>query len=233
MKGKIYLIPTPLGEEALQTIPPYVIEIVHRLDTFVVERAKTARHFIKATLPPYPLSSVTVFEIEDNTQVIDFQELAKVLATGKSIGVMSEAGCPGVADPGAIVVEWAHRQGFEVMPLVGPSSILLALMGSGFNGQSFQFHGYLSAKRGEIGKDLKRLEDIARRTKQTQIFIETPYRNKALIETALANLQPNTKMCIAADLTTPPQYLVTKTIAEWKKTQIPDLHKRPAIFLIG
>lgn len=233
MKGKIYLIPTPLGEEALQTIPPYVIEIVHRLDTFVVERSKTARHFIKATLPPYPLSSVTVFEIEDNTQVIDFQELAKVLATGKSIGVMSEAGCPGVADPGAIVVEWAHRQGFEVMPLVGPSSILLALMGSGFNGQSFQFHGYLSAKRGEIGKDLKRLEDIARRTKQTQIFIETPYRNKALIETALANLQPNTKMCIAADLTTPPQYLVTKTIAEWKKTQIPDLHKRPAIFLIG
>ena len=233
MKGKIYLIPTPLGEEALQTIPPYVIEIVHRLDTFVVERSKTARHFIKATLPPYPLSSVTVFEIEDNTQVIDFQEIAKILAAGKSIGVMSEAGCPGVADPGAIVVEWAHRQGFEVMPLVGPSSILLALMGSGFNGQSFQFHGYLSAKRGEIGKDLKRLEDIARRTKQTQIFIETPYRNKALIETALANLQPNTKMCIAADLTTPPQYLVTKTIAEWKKTQIPDLHKRPAIFLIG
>ena len=233
MKGKIYLIPTPLGEEALQTIPPYVIEIVHRLDTFVVERAKTARHFIKATLPPYPLSSVTVFEIEDNTQVIDFQEIAKILVAGKSIGVMSEAGCPGVADPGAIVVEWAHRQGIEVMPLVGPSSILLALMGSGFNGQSFQFHGYLSAKRGEIGKDLKRLEDIARRTKQTQIFIETPYRNKALIETALANLQPNTKMCIAADLTTPPQYLVTKTIAEWKKTQIPDLHKRPAIFLIG
>lgn len=233
MKGKIYLIPTPLGEEALQTIPPYVIEIIHSLDTFVVERAKTARHFIKATLPSYPLSSVTVFEIEDNTQVIDFQEIAKVLTSGKSIGVMSEAGCPGVADPGAIVVEWAHRQGIEVMPLVGPSSILLALMGSGFNGQSFQFHGYLSAKRGEIGKDLKRLEDIARRTKQTQIFIETPYRNKALIETALANLQPNTKMCIAADLTTPPQYLVTKTIAEWKKTQIPDLHKRPAIFLIS
>ena len=131
------------------------------------------------------------------------------------------------------MVEWAHRRNYEVVPLVGPSSILLALMGSGFNGQSFQFHGYLSAKRGEIGKDLKRLEDIARRTKQTQIFIETPYRNKALIETALATLQPNTKMCIAADLTTPPQYLVTKTIAEWKKTQIPDLHKRPAIFLLG
>ena len=233
MKGKIYLIPTPLGDDALHTIPPYVVEIIHGLDTFIVERAKTARHFIKATSPPYPLSSVTIFEIDEHAQSIDFQEIIKILNTGKSIGVMSEAGCPGVADPGANVVDWAHKNGFEVMPLVGPSSILLALMGSGFNGQSFQFHGYLSAKRGEIGKDLKRLEDVAKRSKQTQIFIETPYRNKALIETALSILQPNTKFCIAADLTTPPQYVVTKTIAEWKKTDIPDLHKRPAIFLIG
>ena len=233
MKGKIYLIPTPLGEDALHTIPPYVIEIIHGLDTFIVERAKTARYFIKATTPPYPLSSVTVFEIDEHAQSIDFQEIIKILNTGKNIGVMSEAGCPGVADPGAIVVDWAHKNGFEVMPLVGPSSILLALMGSGFNGQSFQFHGYLSAKRGEIAKDLKRLEDMVNRTKQTQIFIETPYRNKALIEAALTTLQPNTKLCIAADLTTLPQYLVTKSIAEWKKTDIPDLHKRPAIFLIG
>lgn len=233
MKGQIYLIPTPLGEDALHTIPPYVVEIIHRLDTFVVERAKTARHFIKATLPPYPLSSLTVLEIDENTQAVDFQEIEKILNSGKSIGVMSEAGCPGVADPGAIVVDWAHKKGFEVMPLVGPSSILLALMGSGFNGQSFQFHGYLSAKRGEIGKDLKRLEEIARRARQAQIFIETPYRNKALIETALSVLQPTTKFCIAADLTTPPQYIVTKTIAEWKKTTIPDFHKRPAIFLLG
>lgn len=233
MKGQIYLIPTPLGEDALHTIPPYVVEIIHRLDTFVVERAKTARHFIKATLPPYPLSSLTVLEIDENTQAVDFQEIEKTLNAGKSIGVMSEAGCPGVADPGAIVVDWAHKKGFEVMPLVGPSSILLALMGSGFNGQSFQFHGYLSAKRGEIGKDLQRLEGIAQRSRQAQIFIETPYRNKALIETALAILQPTTKFCIAADLTTPSQYIVTKTIAEWKKTTIPDLHKRPAIFLLG
>lgn len=233
MKGQIYLIPTPLGEDALHTIPPYIVEIIHRLDTFVVERAKTARHFIKATLPPYPLSSLTVLEIDENTQAVDFQEIEKTLNAGKSIGVMSEAGCPGVADPGAIVVDWAHKKGFEVMPLVGPSSILLALMGSGFNGQSFQFHGYLSAKRGEIGKDLQRLEGIAQRSRQAQIFIETPYRNKALIETALAILQPITKFCIAADLTTPSQYIVTKTIAEWKKTTIPDLHKHPAIFLLG
>ncbi|MBL7817281.1 MAG: SAM-dependent methyltransferase [Saprospiraceae bacterium] len=233
MKGKFYLIPTPLGEEALHTIPQYVVEIIHRLDTFIVERAKTARHFIKATQPPYPLSSVAVFEIGEYSQSVDFQEINKILSSGKSIGIMSEAGCPGVADPGAIIVEWAHRKSYEVVPLVGPSSILLALMGSGFNGQSFQFHGYLSAKKGEIGKDLKRLEDIARRTKQAQIFIETPYRNKALIETALQVLQPNTKLCIAADLTAPPQYLMSKTIAEWKKTAIPDLHKRPTIFLIS
>jgi 16S rRNA (cytidine1402-2'-O)-methyltransferase len=233
MKGKIYLIPTPLGEDAMHTIPPYVIDIVHSLDTFVVERAKTARHFIKATLPPYPLSDVTIFELEENTQAFDYQAIGKILDSGKNIGIMSEAGCPGIADPGARVVDWAHRCGYEVLPLVGPSSILLALMGSGFNGQSFQFHGYLSAKRGEISKDLKRLEDITRRTKQAQIFIETPYRNKPLVETALSVLQPNTKLCIACDLTTTPQYIVTKTIAEWKKTTIPDLHKRPAIFLLG
>ena len=233
MKGKIYLIPTPLSEEAMHTIPPYVIEIVHSLDTFVVERAKTARHFIKATEPPYPLSSVNVFEIDDKTQTIDYQEIGKILDRGKSIGLMSDAGCPGVADPGAIVVAWAHRCGYDVLPLVGPSSILLALMGSGMNGQSFQFHGYLSAKRGEIGKDLKRLEDIARRTKQTQIFIETPYRNKALIDALLVSLQPNTKLCIACDLTAAPQYLVTKSIADWRKTTIPDLNKHPAIFLLG
>jgi 16S rRNA (cytidine1402-2'-O)-methyltransferase len=233
MKGKFSLIPTPLGEDALHTIPPYVVEIIHGLDTFVVERAKTARHFIKATLPPYPLSSVTVFEIDETTQKADFKEVAKILNAGKSIGILSEAGCPGVADPGALVVEWAHKNDFEVVPLVGPSSILLALMGSGFNGQSFQFHGYLSAKRGEIGKDLQRLEGITQRIRQAQIFIETPYRNMALIEAALANLQPHTRFCIAADLTTTPQYIVTKTIAEWKKTTIPDFHKRPAIFLLG
>ena len=116
MKGKIYLIPTPLGDDALHTISPYVVEIIHGLDTFIVERAKTARHFIKATAPPYPLSSVTVFEIDEHAQSIDFQEVAKILNTGKSIGVMSEAGCPGVADPGAIVVDWAHKNGFEVPP---------------------------------------------------------------------------------------------------------------------
>ena len=232
-QGKIYLIPTPLGEDALHTIPPYVVEIIHALDTFIVERAKTARHFIKATLPPYPLSHVTVFEIDSTTQSIDYQDIIPILVSGKSIGLMSEAGCPGVADPGANIVTWAHTQGIEVMPLVGPSSILLALMASGMNGQSFCFQGYLSAKREELSKDLKRMEELARKHRQTQIFIETPYRNKQMIETALASLAPTTKFCMAADISLPPQYIVTKTIAEWRKTPIPDLHKKAAIFLIG
>lgn len=233
IKGKLYLIPTPLGEGVLQTIPPYVIEIIHALDTFIVERAKTARHFIKATNPPYPLSNLTIFEIEDKPQSLDFQELIAVFNRGKSVGLVSEAGCPGVADPGALVVEWAYKQDIEVVPLVGPSSILLALMASGMNGQSFAFQGYLSPKRADLSKDLKRLEDIVRRTKQTQIFIETPYRNRQMIETALEALAPQTKFCIAADITLPPQYIRTKTIAEWRKTALPDLHKHTAIFLIG
>ena len=232
-KGKLYLIPTPLGEDGLHTIPPYVVEIIHSLDTFIAERAKTARHFIKATQPPYPLSHITVFEIDNNTQSIDFQEVKPLLEAGKNVGLMSEAGCPGVADPGANIVAWAHQEGIAVVPLVGPSSILLALMASGMNGQSFTFHGYLSAKREELTKDLKRLEELARKNRQTQIFIETPYRNKQMIETALAVLSATTKFCIAADISLPPQYILTKTIADWKKTAIPDLHKRATIFLIG
>ena len=234
-QGKIYLIPTPLGEpfEAhLHTIPPYVIEIIHSLDTFIAERAKTARHFIKATKQPIPLSNLLIFELDDKGQFNEYQEITDILQTGKSIGILSEAGCPGVADPGAAVVAWAHRQGVEVVPLVGPSSILLALMASGMNGQSFTFHGYVSAKREDLGKDLKKLEETARRLNQTQIFIETPYRNGQMIEAAFKVLQPNTRFGIAADLTTPPQYIAVKTIAEWKKTTLPELHKHPIVFLI-
>jgi 16S rRNA (cytidine1402-2'-O)-methyltransferase len=232
-KGKLYLIPTPLGEDVLQTIPPYVVDIIHTLDTFIVERAKTARHFIKATKPPYPLSNLAVFEIDNVSQSLDFQELIPIFNSGKNVGLMSEAGCPGVADPGSKVVDWAYKQDIEVVPLVGPSSILLALMASGMNGQSFAFQGYLSPKRADLGKDLRRLEESVRRHKQTQIFIETPYRNKQIIEMALEALAPQTKFCIASDITLPTQYICSKTIAEWRKTIIPDLHKRTTIFLIG
>jgi 16S rRNA (cytidine1402-2'-O)-methyltransferase len=233
IKGKLYLIPTPLGEDVLHTIPSYVVDVIHKLDTFIVERAKTARHFIKATNPPYPLSILTIFELEDKGQSFDFQEVIPIFNNGKNIGLMSEAGCPGIADPGSLVVEWAYKQGIEVVPLVGPSSIFLSLMASGMNGQSFTFLGYLPPKKGDLSKDLKRLEETVRRLKQTQIFIETPYRNKQMIETALESLSPQTKFCIAADITLPSQYIQTKTIAEWRKTTIPDLHKHTAIFLIG
>jgi 16S rRNA (cytidine1402-2'-O)-methyltransferase len=232
-KGKIYLIPTPLSIEALHTIPPYVVALIHRLDVFIAERAKTARHFIKATNPPYPLSILTVFEIENETQSVDFKEISKIIDAGKDIGLMSEAGCPGVADPGAKIVDWAHRQGIGVVPLVGPSSILLAVMASGMNGQSFTFHGYLSPKRDELGKDLKRVEELARKNNQAQIFIETPYRNNQLIEMALVSLSPQTKFCIAVDITGENEYIVTKTIAEWRKMGALDFHKRTVIFLIG
>jgi 16S rRNA (cytidine1402-2'-O)-methyltransferase len=234
-QGKLYLIPTPLVEpfeDNLHTIPAYVIDIIHGLDTFIAERAKTARHFIKATKQPIPQANLTVFELDDKGQFDDYQVLSDILNMGKSVGVLSEAGCPGVADPGATVVAWAHRQNIEVVPLVGPSSILLALMASGMNGQSFTFHGYVSAKREDLGKDLKKLEETAKRLQQTQIFIETPYRNGQMIETAFKVLQPNTRFGIAADLTGSPQYIAVKTIAEWKKTKLPELHKHPVVFLI-
>jgi 16S rRNA (cytidine1402-2'-O)-methyltransferase len=236
-KGKLYLIPVPLGTDAWHTVPTYAIDIIHKTKHFIVEKAKTARHFIKDTHPPYPISDLTVWELEKTNNTKEIKEWLNITTQGHSIGLMSEAGCPGVADPGSVIIIEAHRMGIEVMPLVGPSSILLSLMASGMNGQNFTFHGYLYAKRPDLDKDLRRLEQTAKRITQTQIFIETPYRNKQLIEQALLSLTPTTLFCIAADLTLPTQYIQTKTIAEWKKavTQegFPDLHKRTAIFLIG
>lgn len=232
MYGKFILIPTPLGDLNTETLPEYVVQHIHRLDSFIVERAKTARHVIKATQPPRAISDLTIIEMQETTPTVDFNAVQEILKLGKDIGIMSEAGCPCVADPGSEIVAWAHTNNFEVVPLVGPSSIMLALMASGMNGQSFVFHGYLSAKREEIGRDLKKMEDAARRMKQTQIFIETPYRNKQIIEAALVSLSPTTKFCIACDLTTPAAFIQTHTIAVWKQKKIPDLYKKPAIFLI-
>jgi 16S rRNA (cytidine1402-2'-O)-methyltransferase len=229
--GKLYLLPCPLGDDALETIPIYVVETLHRLTHLVAERAKTTRHFIKATNPPKPISDYQIEELNEHTPIAELENLLKPALEGNDLGVLSEAGCPGIADPGAKLVELAHRRGVEVVPLVGPSSILLALMASGMNGQSFVFHGYLSAKA--PADDLKRLELLATKHHQTQIFIETPYRNKAIIEQAIKVLQPGTKFCIAADLTLPMQFVLTKTIAEWRKKPPPEFDKRPAVFLIG
>lgn len=230
-KGKLYLIPTPLGENATHTISAYVIEIIQQLDIFIVERAKTARHFIKALCPGKSLD-LNLLELNEHTSAEAITHFLDAAEQGKDIGLMSEAGCPGVADPGAAVVQLAHQRDIEVLPLVGPSSILLALMASGMNGQSFCFHGYLSAKKPELEKDLKRLEQLALKFSQTQIFIEAPYRNGNVVETALKNLAPQTQFCIAVDLTLETQWIKTQTIQQWRKATIPELHKRPAIFLL-
>lgn len=231
-KGKLYLIPTPLGEAATHTIPAYVVEIIQKLDIFIVERAKTARHFIKALCPTKSLPELTLYELNEHTPAQDITTFLNAAEQGKDIGLMSEAGCPGVADPGAAVVQLAHQKGIEVVPLVGPSSILLALMASGMNGQSFCFHGYLSAKKPELEKDLKRLEQLSAKFNQTQLFIETPYRNGNVVETALKALAPQTQFCIAVDLTLETQWIKTQNMLQWRKAEIPDLHKRPAIFLM-
>jgi 16S rRNA (cytidine1402-2'-O)-methyltransferase len=231
-KGTLYLIPVPIGEDALHTIPVHVIELVHRLDYFIAERAKTARRYIKSTGTERPISELHFAELNKRTTPEEKSSLLDPAMQGHDMGLLSEAGCPGVADPGAEIVAMAHRQGIKVVPLVGPSSILLALMASGMNGQQFAFWGYLSPKRPELAKELKRLEGISAREKQTQIFIETPYRNQAFIEVALQTLQPGTRFCMALDLTTPEEYVKNLSIKEWQKEKLPDVHKRPAIFLL-
>jgi 16S rRNA (cytidine1402-2'-O)-methyltransferase len=232
-KGKLYLIPVPLGENGGHTIPAYVIERLHQLDTFIAERARTARRFIRTTNPPRPINEMVFFEISKHTSPEERVQFLQEAANGKDIGLLSEAGCPGVADPGAHVVQAAHEQGIDVVPFVGPSSILLGLMASGLNGQNFCFHGYLPHKKPELMRELKFLEQRVFKHRQTQIFIETPYRNMQLVEAAINALSPDMLFCIAADLTLSTEYIRTLTISEWRKLKIPDLHKRPAIFLIG
>lgn len=231
-KGKLYLIPAPLGEESVHTIPAYVLDHLHRLDVFIAERAKTARRFIKQTDPVKPFSELHFFELNKRTGIAERNTFLDPAEEGRDIGLLSEAGCPGVADPGAGIVDMAHRKGIEVVPLVGPSSILLVLMASGMSGQQFCFHGYLSPKRPQLAKDLKRLEQQSARFSQTQIFIETPYRNQQVLEQAMAVLNNKTRFCAAADLTTPQEWIRSAPIFEWKQQPLPDLHKRPAIFCL-
>jgi len=231
-KGKLYLIPVPLGESDLLEIPVAVKDLLPQLLHFIAERAKTARHFFKKMAPAVVLQDLIIEELNEKTTIAEYASFLNPALAGQSIGLMSEAGCPGVADPGANVVALAHKLGIEVVPLVGPSSILLSLMASGMNGQRFCFHGYLPAKSNELPKELRRLELESIKLNQTQIFIETPYRNKAMVDTAFQSLAPTTRFCIACDLTLSTQYIATYTIADWKKQKLPDLHKRPAVFLL-
>ena len=232
-KGKLYLIPVPLGEGVNFTLPEYLVRQLHRLDVFIVERAKTARRFIKSTGPLRPISHLRIFELDKHDPGSGIRDFLVPALEGQDIGLLSEAGCPGVADPGALVVRSAHQLGLEVVPLVGPSSIVLALMASGLNGQNFCFRGYLPPKKPELTSKLKWLEQQALHHEQTQIFIETPYRNQALITEALRALSPRTRFSIAANLTLPDQFISTRTVKQWQQNPPPNLHKKPAIFLIG
>lgn len=232
-QGKLYLIPVPLSEGAEPLSYTLVHhDIINKIDEYVVENEKTARKFLKAAGLTIPQSQLTIHDYGKHARdKMDYNKVFANVMKGKDLGLMSEAGCPAVADPGSDVVMEAHRRGIQVIPMVGPSSILLALMGSGFNGQKFTFHGYLPIDKGDRSKKIKDLENQSLREKVTQIFIETPFRNNQLLTELLRIGKPSTKLCIAANLTAKDEIILTKTIAEWKSTTI-DLHKIPAIFLL-
>ncbi|NRT11358.1 SAM-dependent methyltransferase [Flavobacterium sp. 14A] len=230
--GKLYLIPTTMGEcDPMDVLPQTVKRTIDFIDHYIVENEKTARKSIKEVHPDKKQSDLILFTLNKRTEVKEHLEFIQPLLEGKNVGLMSEAGCPGVADPGAVIVKLAHDKGIQVVPLVGPSSILLAMMASGMNGQSFTFHGYLPIEKDEKKASFKSLERISFEKNQSQIFIETPYRNNKLFEDLIQTLNPETHLCIATDITLPTEYIKTKKIAAWKKETI-DLHKRPTIFII-
>jgi len=230
--GKLYLIPTRLGDNApLEVLPISIKKIIESLDQYIVENEKTARRFIKRICPNKSQASLTLHVLNKYTDSSQKPLFLKSCEQGKAVGLFSEAGCPGIADPGADIVKIAHENNIRVIPLVGPSSILLALMSSGMNGQQFAFNGYLPIEKGERKKELKFLEKISYERNQSQIFIETPYRNNSMLNDLCNVLGNRTLLCIASDITLPTEYIKTKTIAQWKMITI-DLHKRPTIFII-
>lgn len=232
MTGKLYLIPNTLGsQEISQSIPNEVAQIAVKLRHFIVEDLRTARRYLRQLDRQMDIDGSIFFTLNKRTTPTQFSEYLKPLKAGHDVGIISEAGCPGVADPGAEVVKLAHEAGIQVIPLVGPSSILLALMASGMNGQSFAFVGYIPIKKEERLKTIKQLESRSRNENQSQIFIETPFRNNHLADDILKTCSPQTQLCIACNLTTPDEYISTKTVAQWKG-KLPDLHKKPTIFII-
>jgi 16S rRNA (cytidine1402-2'-O)-methyltransferase len=226
----VYLIPSVLETNATQTIPAYVLNAVKECQVFFVENERTARRFLKSIWKEMVIDNYRWFEIQKQESAA-VNEMIACIKEGNTIGIISEAGCPGVADPGQVLIDTAHRHGAKVHPLVGPNSILLALMASGLNGQQFQFVGYLPIDNSQRAKSIRQLEEESLKKNCTQLFIETPYRNNQLIETLIKTCRPNTRLCIAANITGKNEFIKTKTISEWNK-QLPDLHKQPAIFCI-
>ena len=231
MKGKLYLVPNILGDSSTSnSIPVFNLEIINSINFYIVENIRTARRFLSKCNISTKIDDLKFFVLNQHTNPNEIGEFLKPVYSGEHIGIISEAGCPAVADPGSEIVRMAHEQDIEVIPLVGPSSIILALMASGFNGQSFSFNGYLPVKQDERNMKLKKDENRSRNENQTQIYIETPYRNMHLFESMINTLNPDTRLCIAADLTLETEFVKTKTIKQWKTIR-PELNKRPAIFL--
>jgi len=236
VKGKIYLIPNFLGEinesESERNFPAENVRIIQSIKHFIVEDIRTVRRFLKRVDKSINIDELTFYELNKRTLQENIPTYLKVAEQGNDMGIVSEAGCPGVADPGADVVALAHQKGIQVVPLVGPSSILMAMMASGMNGQNFAFVGYLPVEKSDNIKAIKRLEERSVREKQTQIFIETPYRNVKIFQDLLFALRPQTKLCVACNVTCLDEYIVTKTIAQWRSGNVPNIDKRPTIFLI-
>jgi len=230
--GTLYLLPTGLGEIALAGVLPAASrDIAHRLSYFIAENPKSARAFLKQAGYPRPLNTATIATLDKDTPAADIPQLLAPLQQGADAALVSEAGCPAVADPGALLVRAAHEHGIKVVPLVGPSAILLALMASGLNGQRFVFHGYLPVTETERAHAIHALEQRSRHDDATQIFIETPYRNDAMLQALLTHCAAQTLLCVAADLTQPTEQIMTRSIAGWRH-DVPKLNKRPAVFLI-
>lgn len=233
METALYLIPVTLGEtEISQVLPAYNHDVIVNIKHFVVENIRSARRFLKKVEKSIDIDELTFYELNRHTDRKFISQYLDPIKQGKPVGIISEAGCPAIADPGADVVAIAQSRGIKVVPLVGPSSIIMSVMASGFNGQSFAFNGYLPVEGPQRIKALKKLENKIYNEDQTQLFIETPYRNAKMFETILGALRPKTKLCIAAGITCAEEYIKTLTVEQWKKEKLPDIAKVPAIFLL-
>lgn len=232
MSGILYLIPSPLGEnEPAEVIPQAVLELLPTLQHFVVEELRTVRRYLSKAGLKGKIAELNLYELNEHTPAGQIEGYIQLLKDGNSVGLISEAGLPAVADPGAYLVELAHKNGIEVRPMVGPSSLMLALMASGLNGQCFAFTGYLPVKPEERKAKIRTIEKISAQLKQSQIIIETPYRNDSFMADLLAVCAPTTRICVAADITLPTQYIKTQTVAQWKSNK-PQIGKRPCVFVL-
>ena len=231
--GTLYLIPVTLGDDMVQhVIPDYVLNVARKLETFVVESEKSARHFLSTIKTLKPVRELNLHLLNEHTDMKILPDLLAPLLAGQNVGLMSDAGCPAVADPGAQLVQLAHKKGIRVVPMVGPSSILLSLMASGLNGQQFAFLGYLPVEKSQRNQKLKEIEKRSASHKETQLFIETPYRNQAMLDAILQTCHAQTQLCIACDVSLDSEMIVTKSIASWKTSAPIDIHKRPCLFLM-